>query len=121
MQPHLQITLLILLGITVFILISQIREKKLELEYSLTWLFLLLILFLFILFPKLQGWVSGMMGIAVPINMIFFLGFCFALVIMYRLTKAISKMSRETKSLAQRIGVLEDEIKKMKNNNTESR
>ena len=115
MQPHLQIVLLVLLAITVIVLISQIREKKLELEYSITWLFLLFILFIFVLFPGLQNWVSKLLGIAAPVNMIFFLGFCFALVIMFRLTKAISKISKETKVLAQRVAVLEDEIKNLKN------
>ncbi len=114
MQPHLQIVLLVLLAITVIVLISQIREKKLELEYSITWLLLLFTLFIFVLFPGLQNWVSKLMGIAAPVNMIFFLGFCFALVIMYRLTKAISKISKETKLLAQRITVLEEEIKSLK-------
>lgn len=115
MQPHLQIVLLVLLAITVIVLISQIREKKLELEYSITWLFLLFILFIFVLFPGLQNWVSKLLGIAAPVNMIFFLGFCFALVIMFRLTKAISKISKETKVLTQRVAVLEDEIKNLKN------
>lgn len=114
MHPQLRIILMVMLGITVLVLINQIREKKLELEYSITWLLLLLVLFVFILFPDLQVWLSRLMRIAAPVNMMFFLGFCFALVIMYRLTKAISKIGRETKVLSQKIAVLEDEIKKLK-------
>ncbi len=112
MQRHLQIFLLIVLAITLIVLIRQIRAKKLELEYTLTWLFLLFVLLIFVLFPGLQNWLSAVMGIAVPVNMIFFLGFCFALIIMFRLTKAVSKMSVENKKLTQKIALLEKRLDK---------
>ena len=116
MQRHLQVFLLIILGITLIVLINQIRQKKLELEYTLTWLILMFVLFIFVLFPGLQNWLSYLMGIAVPVNMIFFLGFCFALIIMFRLTKAVSKMSVENKRLTQRIALLEKTIEEKKEN-----
>ena len=116
MQRHLQVFLLIILAITLIVLINQIRQKKLELEYTLTWLILMLVLFIFVLFPGLQNWLSHLMGIAVPVNMIFFLGFCFALIIMFRLTKAVSKMSVENKRLTQRIALLEKTIEEKKEN-----
>lgn len=119
MQRHLQIFLLIVLAVTLIALIRQIRAKKLELEYTVTWLILLLVLLIFVLFPGLQTWLSSLMGIALPVNMIFFLGFCFALLIMYRLTKAVSKMSVENKKLTQRIALLEKQIKESGNSEHE--
>lgn len=114
MQRHLQIFLLIVIAITLIALIGQIRAKKLELEYTLTWLVLLFVLLIFVLFPGLQNWLSALMGIAVPVNMIFFLGFCVALIILFRLTKDISKLSVENKKLTQRIALLEKTVDEMK-------
>ena len=55
--------------------------------------------------------VSEIVGIAVPINMVFFLGFCFLLLIVFELTQVISKMSEHIKYLAQKIALLEKEGK----------
>ena len=45
------------------------------------------------------------LGIAQPINMLFFVGFCFALCIIFGLTVAISKMSVRIKELAQELAL----------------
>lgn len=104
-----RILLLIMLGITFLIFIRQIKEKKLSLQYTLSWLFLLLALFIVLLFPGLLSWLTRVCGIALPINMIFFLGFVFTLVIVYRLTAAVSKMSDEIRDLTQKIALMEKE------------
>lgn len=102
-----RILLLIMLGVTFVIVIRQIKEKKLALQYTLSWLFLLLALFIVLLFPGLLGWLTKVCGIALPINMIFFLGFVFTLIIVYRLTAAVSKMSDEIRDLTQKIALME--------------
>ena len=53
------------------------------------------------------------MGIEVPSNMLFFLGFCFALVIIFVLTIAVSRMSIRIKNLTQEMALYE---KRMKDN-----
>ena len=50
------------------------------------------------------------MGIASPVNMIFFLGFCFSLFIMFTITVALSITASSTKRLNQKIGLLEKRI-----------
>lgn len=102
-----RILLLIMLGVTFIIFIRQIKEKKLSLKYTLSWLFLLIALFIFVLFPDLLGWLSRICGITLPINMVFFLGFIFTLLIVYRLTAAVSKMSDEIRDLTQKIALME--------------
>ena len=62
-------------------------------------------------FPLLINWISEELGIASPVNMLFFLGFCFSLMIIFVLTVAVSRMSIRIKQLAQEIALNE------KNNN----
>ena len=56
-------------------------------------------------------WFSGFLGIDAPVNMIFFLGFCFSLVIIYILTVSLSRMSTKMRRLTQIIALNEDRIK----------
>jgi len=56
-------------------------------------------------------WLAVKLGIASPINMLFFLGFCFSLIIIFVLTVAVSRMSVRIKTLAQEIALYEKECK----------
>lgn len=107
MGMRLHIILLILILLTFIFVVRQIRAKKLILQYTLSWLSLLLVLFIVVLFPQLLDFISQIIGIAIPMNMVFFLGFCFILLIVFELTRAISKMSEQIKELTQKIALLE--------------
>lgn len=115
MSTRLHILLLAAVLFTLFEVIKRVRGKKLLLQYTLTWLTLLVVLLLVALLPQLLSWMSELIGIALPINMVFFLGFCFLLLIVFELTQAVSKMSVQIKDLTQKIALLdkkrEDESK----------
>ncbi len=107
MSTRLQIILLIIL-IGVFIgLVRQVKKKRLDLKYTLSWFVLIVALIILVCFPKLLLVIADFLGITAPINMIFFCGFCFSLVIIYTLTIAISKMSDNIRCLTQKIALLE--------------
>lgn len=112
MGGRLQILLLVLISVTIGILIGKIRTKKLLLQYSLTWLSVLFVLLIVALFPKVLDFISALAGIGLPMNMVFFLGFCFSLLIIFELTQAISKMSEQIKDLTQKIAILEKKEEK---------
>ena len=110
MTVQLRIILFILILLTFALFVDQIKQKKLKLQYTLTWMLLLLFILIVAVFPEILGFVANIMGIALPINMIFFFGFLFTLVIIYRLTMAVSKQSEEIKFLTQKVALLEKEI-----------
>jgi len=93
-------------------MVTQIKRKKLELKYTLSWFVLIIVLIVLTCFPRLLIVIAEFLGIAAPVNMIFFLGFCFSLVIIYTLTVAISKMSDNIRSLTQKIALLEKKEEK---------
>ena len=110
MTVQLRIILFILISLTFALFVDQIKQKKLKLQYTLTWMILLLFVLFVTAFPGVLGFVANLMGIALPINMIFFFGFIFTLMIIYRLTMAVSKQSEEIKFLTQKVALLEKEI-----------
>ncbi len=112
MSIRLQIILLIVLLIVLFVLIHQVKRKRLDLKYTLSWFVLVLVLIILTCFPKLLLIITEFLGITTPINMIFFCGFCFSLVIIYTLTIAVSKMADNIRCLTQKVALLEKGEKK---------
>ncbi len=104
---NIRIQVIVAVGILValFIIINMIRKKKLELRYALAWLFVGVGILVLDCFPQLIARLSKQLGIASPINMLFFFGFCFALVIIFVLTIAISRMSIRIKELTQEMAL----------------
>ena len=111
MTVKLQITILIALAVALAAIINMIRRKSLELKYALSWLFVLSAVAVFAAFPKTMIVMARFLGIDAPVNMIFFLGFCFSLVIIYTLTVSLSRMATKMRKLTQIIALNEDRIK----------
>ena len=93
MNIRIQIIIAILVVLFLFVIVSMIRNKSLELRYSLAWIIVGCGILVLDLFPGLMETLANMMGIVSPVNMLFFLGFCFSLIIILTLTIAISRMS----------------------------
>lgn len=110
MTLQLRIIIFVLLLLALIMFFHRIKNQKLALQYSLSWLMLLVFILLVVIFPKLLNYASELLGIELPINMVFFFGFIFTLLIVYNLTVAISKMSNEIKDLTQKIALMEKEL-----------
>ena len=106
MNIRIQIIVAVLIIIALIVIINMIRKKALELRYSLAWLVVGAGVIILDLFPGFMEWLSDLMGIASPVNMLFFLGFCFSLIIIFILTIAISRMSVRIKNLAQELALI---------------
>ena len=81
MNIRIQIVVAIVVVVALSIIINMIRRKRLELRYALSWLLVGVSILILDCFPQLITWLAVQLGIASPINMLFFFGFCFSLVI----------------------------------------
>ena len=61
-------------------------------------------------FPGIIEEMAKISGVGVPINFIFFLGFCFLLALTFTLSVLVSDLSQKTKTLTQKIGILEEKL-----------
>lgn len=107
MNIRIQIIVAIIVLSALVVIINMIRKKRLELRYALAWILVGIGILILDCFPKLIDWFSIQLGIASPVNMLFFMGFCFSLFIIFGMTVTISKMSVQIKQLAQEIAFLE--------------
>ncbi|MFQ7156533.1 MAG: DUF2304 domain-containing protein [Merdimonas faecis] len=105
----LQIIIAVAILFALGIIINMIRKKALELRYALAWLIVGVGVFVLDIFPGIMVKLASVLGIYSPVNMLFFLGFCFSLVIIFVLTVAVSRMSIRIKELTQELALYEKE------------
>lgn len=107
MNIRLQIIIAAIILVALGFIINMIRKKSLELRYALAWLVVGVGVLILDIFPELMKKLANILGIYSPVNMLFFLGFCFSLVIIFILTVAVSRMSIRIKNLTQELALHE--------------
>lgn len=117
MSVKIQIIIAVLIICTLIVIIDMIRKKRLELSYALSWLLVGIGVLILDIFPQLIKTISEKIGIVSPVNMLFFFGFCFSLIIIFVLTIAVSKLSIKIKQLAQQIAIYEKKEKERRQQN----
>lgn len=115
MTFKIQLIIGICLVVALLAIVNMVRKRKLELKYALSWLIAIVFVLIMDCFPVLLIRLSYFLGIWAPVNMIFFLGFCFSLLIIFVLTVTLSRMSERVRKLAQAVALNEE------NRNTDER
>ncbi len=102
-------SLFISIVIILFVVYSfhLIKKDKLSIRYSLSWYILSVILLIAVWFPNLLVILAKILGIYSPINLVFFVGFCLSLWILFSITRVVSIQTSKIKSLAQQIALSE--------------
>lgn len=95
--------------LALIMIINMLRKRILELKYVLGWLLCDIVLLIFTMFPGIMVIFSEFFGIYLPVNMIFFLGFLFSLIIIFSLTVALSRVTARVRRLAQIVALNEFE------------
>lgn len=111
MGLKLQLIIAVIIIIGILYIISLIRRNRLELKYALSWLIVAVLVLIMDIFPAVMDKLALLLGIASPMNMMFFMGFLFLLVIILTLTVTVSIAASSVKRLTQKIALLEKRIR----------
>lgn len=97
--------ILLLLGavITVVWILRKIRKLKVKMEDAIFWLAFSLVLLVFAAFPQIAFWLSHVMGIESPANLVFLMIICLLL-------EKIFTLSMITSQLEDKVSVLSAEV-----------
>lgn len=106
MSVRLQVIILLMVLIELAAIVNMVGKGKIGLRYALPWLALGVGMILIDVFPCITDFLAELMGVALPINMLFFMGFCFLLIIIFLLTISVSKIHNREKQLAQELALL---------------
>lgn len=114
-----QIVVAVIIIIAMIYLGAMVRKNKIEIRYALPWGFMGCVILILDFFPGIIEEIAKLSGVGIPINFIFFLGFCFLLALTFTLSVLVSDLSQKTKALSQKIGILEEKIDKLEESKDE--
>jgi hypothetical protein len=113
---QLKLQLLAILGSSVLlgIVFELLRRRRLIERYALIWLGSSLVLLGLAVWKGLLDKLADLMGIAYPPNALFMIAFGFVLLLLLHFSLAISRLSNETKVLAQVVARLDGELRELR-------
>lgn len=95
-------------AVLVFVAVFEmVRRRRLRERYALVWMGAALVLLLFAAWKGLLTTVSTAVGIYYPPTALFVIAFGFLLLLLLHLSSAVSRLSDQTRVLAQRLALLE--------------
>ena len=98
-------------SVFLLLIIELIRRKKLKEKYALLWIATGTTILSLAVSENLLLWITRLFGIGYPINALFFFGIFFIIVINLHFSMVVSHLSEQSKTLVQKIGLLETKIK----------
>jgi hypothetical protein len=90
------------------VVFEMVRRRRLLERYALLWLFSALALLGLAVWRDLLEEVAAAVGIYSPPNALFLIAFGFVLVLLLHFSLAVSRLTDQTKVLAQRVAMLEE-------------
>lgn len=97
-------------AVVVFLLVFEmVRRRYLRERYAILWLGAALVLIVLAAWTQLLATISKAVGIATPSNAFFVIAFAFLLLLLLHFSAVVSRLSDETRILAQRLALLERE------------
>jgi hypothetical protein len=117
MSIKLQIILVVFTLVILSFFINMLRKRKLELKYSLLWLVAIGAVLALSIWPKIIDIMAGFLGVADPMNALFFICIVFLVGICISLTVVVSRLSKRIRTVVQSVAIIEYKTR----NITESR
>ena len=110
MQDRVQIVSIIAAAGVLFVIFELVRRRRLLERYALLWLGSGIVLLGLAIWRGALAKLADALGISYPPNALFFVAFAFVLVLLLHFSLAVSRLSDQTKVLAQRLALLEERV-----------
>jgi hypothetical protein len=108
MDVRIQLVAICASGFLLLAILELVRRRRLLERYALLWLFSAIVLLALAIWRGLLEDLAQLIGVAYPPNALFFVAFAFVLILLLHFSLAVSRLTDQTKVLAQRLALLEE-------------
>jgi hypothetical protein len=108
---RIQVVSIIAAGGLLLVVLEAVRRRRLLERYALLWLFSAVVLLVLAIWRNLLEVLAKAVGIASPPNALFFVAFAFVLILLLHFSLAVSRLTDQSKVLAQRLALMEDRLR----------
>ena len=98
--------------ITFVFVIDLLRRGVLREKYAVLWLFFSAAALLLAIFPAVLVWLTGILGVAEPVNLLFFVTIVLLVLVSIQLSYELSRHEARIRRLAEEVALLQEEIKR---------
>jgi hypothetical protein len=109
-----QIFVVLIVFVFLCYVIAKLRKEQIEFKYALVWLISGMIIMVLSIFPGILAWMGSVIGVGLPLNLVFFLGILLNLFISFALTVTYSKLKNMVYKLTQMTAILDNELNQKK-------
>jgi hypothetical protein len=112
MDARIQVLAIAASAVLLLVVLELVRRRRLQERYALLWLVCTVFLLALAIWRDALAKVASLVGIAYPPNALFFLAFAAILVVLLHFSVVISRLSDQTKVLAQRLAMLDERVRR---------
>jgi hypothetical protein len=116
-EIRIQIVSVVAAGALLFVVLEAVRRRRLLERYALLWLFSAIVLLVLAIWRNLLEVLARTVGIASPPNALFFVAFAFVLLLLLHFSLTVSRLTDQSKLLAQRLALLQERVEAMADEN----
>ena len=110
MELRIQVLAIVASGALLLVVLELVRRKAFLERYALLWLLSATVLLALSLWGGALQALADLVGIAYPPNALFLVAFGFVLVLLLHFSLAVSRLSDQSKVLAQRLALVEQRL-----------
>ncbi len=100
--------------ITFIFVIDLLRRGVLREKYAVLWLFFSGAALLLAIFPAILVWLTGVLGVAEPVNLLFFVTIVLLVLVSVQLSYELSRHEARIRRLAEEVALLQEEINRQR-------
>ena len=101
--------------VTFIFVFNLLRRGVLREKYAVLWLFFSGAALVFAIVPWSLVWVSGIIGVAQPVNLLFFVTVVLLVLVSVQLSYELSRHEARIRRLAEEVALLDQEIRDLRN------
>jgi hypothetical protein len=89
------------------VVVEMLRRRRLRERHAAWWFLAGLLALVAGVFPATLTWAAGLLGIAVPINLVFFVSIAILFLVSLQHSSEVTQLESKTRTLAERVALLE--------------
>jgi hypothetical protein len=112
MPGRIQLVAIVGSALLLVVVLEMVRRRRLMERYALLWLLSAVVLLALASWNGALVKISRAVGVIYPPNALFFIAFGFVLLLLLHFSVAVSRLSDQTKVLAQRLALLDERLRR---------
>lgn len=120
MQARIQLVAIIGAAILLLTVLEMVRRRRLMERYALLWLLSAAVLLGLAIWSSALATISHAIGVIYPPNALFFIAIGFILLLLLHFSSAVSRLSDQSETLAQRQALLDERLRRQEQSTGDS-